>query len=235
MDRITLTWRDVLADPAAAAALLKRYEEKAEEYIADSRTLRLWLESVPPLTCLDDSGATGPARDRTARAARPEERPDPDPGSGAQTPGPDPDAAPGGRARGTGADPAPPGRGGTDGTGEADGIHRAPDGTTWIVPPQRGPAAQAPPGPRAAASTGRATLAERVTRALERVPHGRRLTVRHIAREIGHKNVRSLRSALDRMADQGLLVKTELHPRAVVYHRAAPADPAHDTQEAFMP
>ncbi|MER6401749.1 hypothetical protein ABT263_37805 [Kitasatospora sp. NPDC001603] len=240
MDRITLTWRDVLADPAAAAVLLKRYEEKAEEYIADSRTLRLWLESVPPLTGLDDPGVTGPVRDRTARAARPDERPAPDPGSGTQAPGPDlgASAAPGGRARGTGAGPVPAPRGNcsiTDGTGDADGIHRAPDGSTWIVPPQRGPAAQAPPGQQAVANTGRATLAERVTRALARVPHRRSLTVRHLALEIGHKNVRSLRSALDRMAGQGLLVKTELHPRAVVYHRTAPAVPAHDTQEKFMP
>lgn len=48
---------------------------------------------------------------------------------------------------------------------------------------------------------------------------GAHLTARSVASEIGHDNLRSLRPILDQMTSQGLLVKTELHPRAVVYHR----------------
>ncbi|WP_326685216.1 hypothetical protein OHB31_31480 [Streptomyces microflavus] len=58
------------------------------------------------------------------------------------------------------------------------------------------------------------------------------LTVRNVALEIGHANLRSLRPVLDRMTARGLLVKTELHPRAVVYHR--PETTGSPTREATM-
>ncbi|MEV8327097.1 hypothetical protein [Kitasatospora sp. NPDC056731] len=234
MDGITLTWEAALTDPAAAVALLREFEEQAEQYIVRSRTLRTWLENVPPLTGLDAPGDAGPAQDTAPGAAGPDTREGPEPrprgdgpaGGSRDAPAPDAGQLSGTGARGTDRS-APAARAGA--TGDPDGIHRAPDGTTWIVPPQRRPT------PPATAGGVGPVLAERVARALERIPHGRSLTAGHVAREIGHANVRSVRPVLDRMAAQGLLVKTELHPRAVVYHRTAPASPAPGPPEAPVP
>ncbi|MFF2407594.1 hypothetical protein [Streptomyces sp. NPDC058092] len=61
------------------------------------------------------------------------------------------------------------------------------------------------------------TLYERVEALLVRFRPGAPQTARGIAQEIGHANLRSLRPVLDRMAVQGVLVKTELHPRRATW------------------
>ncbi|WP_405680480.1 hypothetical protein [Streptomyces sp. NBC_01238] len=72
MDRISLTWEAALADPPAAAALLRRLEEQAEAYITRSRTLRQWLENVPPLTAMGTFLPTSAPEDQSLQTPEPE-------------------------------------------------------------------------------------------------------------------------------------------------------------------
>lgn len=233
MDRISLTWEAALADPSAAAALLRRLEEQAEAYIVRSRTLRQWLENVPPFSAMgeflpttapDDGHSSADFGDESASGGQPSpEGGDDVPGTGAAHAGP----------RDGGLDsPEEP----TAPTGEHEaGPGEAADGeqdktSAGFVPPPRQPAGDREATAKARERTGgreqetaptgeQLTLHERVEAVLERFRPGVPLTVRNIALEIGHSNLRSLRPILDRMTAKGLLMKTELHPRAVVYHR----------------
>ncbi|WP_030595755.1 hypothetical protein [Streptomyces anulatus] len=246
MDRITLTWEAALADPSAAAVLLRRLEEKAEAYIARSRTMRQWLESVPPLTVMGTSPPTTEPEDRSARTPGPGAAPDGAPcgdgsGGGARTRDGRSTRGPRDGTRGRpDEEPSPPAAGDSPPAGPHEGRDRdGSDGGT--VPPQRRTAGREEAGPGTAdgqytASAPRTgedgrgqetappgdqqpTLYERVEALLEGFRPGAPQTARGIAQMIGHANLRSLRPILDRMAVRGLLVKTELHPRAVVYHR----------------
>ncbi|WP_282689182.1 MULTISPECIES: hypothetical protein [unclassified Streptomyces] len=246
MDRISLTWEAALADPPAAAALLRGLEEQAEAYIVRSRTLRQWLENVPPFSAMgtflpttapdDDTRPSDPhdgtAPDGQSSRARSDERPAGTPPASAG-----PEAAGDASAQST----APSG-------GPEAGSSETPDGegdeeSSGFVPPPRAPAGDQDPTPpprRDESSDGRdkepaaepLTLYARVEAVLESFRPGAPLTVRSVAMEIGHQNLRSLRPVLDRMAEQGLLVKTELHPRAVVYHR--PESAGTPAREATM-
>ncbi|MGW1225896.1 hypothetical protein [Streptomyces sp. NPDC002530] len=228
MDRITLTWEDALADPSATAMLLRSREEEAEEYIAQSRAMRQWLASVPPLAM--------PKAGRSPRTAPPEyasdasshvaeeplpqddvqddhvgEPPSPGSGDGHQSrPRED-----GGRNRSAGGSAVPPQR-------EADGNQKA----------QRGPVEDQDTASTPSTGEGgpaqEATLHERVEELLRGLAPRTPQTARGIAEMIGHTNLRSLRPVLDRMAVQGLLVKTQLHPRAVVYHRPEAGAPERE-------
>ncbi|MFD3739570.1 hypothetical protein [Streptomyces sp. NPDC058629] len=247
MDRISLTWEAALADPPAAAALLRGLEEQAEAYIVRSRTLRQWLENVPPFSAMGTFLPTTAPDDDTHPS-------DPDDGT----------ASDGASSRaGCDEKPAdtPPASAGPEDTGDASaqsttpaggpeaGSSEDPDGerdeeSTGFVPPPRAPTGgqdPTPPPRRDERADGRKkgpisaeplTLHERVEAVLESFRPGAPLTVRSVAMEIGHQNLRSLRPVLDRMAEQGLLVKTELHPRAVVYHR--PESVGTQAREATM-
>lgn len=236
MDRISLTWEAALADPPAAAALLRRLEEEAEAYIARSRTLRQWLENVPPLTAMGAFLPTAAPEDHSSQTPEPGPRTGSTSGGGGMGGGP--------RTR-EGRTHAGPQGGGPGGPGDAPSSaasgdepparpHEGRDGGrgdagAGTVPSQRRAAGreEAGPGPADGRDTAQVvppggqqpTLYERVEALLVRFRPGAPQTARGIAQEIGHANLRSLRPILDRMAAQGLLVKTELHPRAVVYHR----------------
>ncbi|WP_433405740.1 hypothetical protein [Streptomyces sp. CA-146814] len=243
MDRISLTWEAALADPSVAVALLRRLEEQAETYIARSRTLREWLENVPPFSAMGDflhttapgdgqkSGnpADGNMSDRTSSPADgdggPEDGPAP---AGPQDCGPG--DAPG--------QPTPPAGEHAAGPEEAMGEDKGETSAGFVPPPRRPAGSQDATAKHREGGRGRKeaappggegpTLRERVEAVLETFRPGAPLTVRGVALEIGHANLRSLRPVLDRMAEQGQLVKTELHPRAVVYHRPEPAGSAKE-------
>ncbi|WP_335938018.1 hypothetical protein [Streptomyces sp. PTD5-9] len=226
MDRITLTWEDALADPSAAAVLLRKCEEEAEDYIVRSRTVRQWLESVPPLTVMETSASTAGPDAHGLRTPVPETGTD-DMSSTVEGPR----SQGGARNRCTGEPSSPP--------SEEEPPSRPHEGRGCAgggVPPQReaaehreaGNGPSNAPGAASAPRTGQEpvppggqqpTLYERVEVLLQGLPPGAPQTARGIAEMVGHANLRSLRPVLDRMAVRGLLVKTELHPRAVVYHR----------------
>ncbi|MEV5199547.1 hypothetical protein [Streptomyces sp. NPDC053720] len=255
MDRITLTWEAALADPSAAAVLLRRLEEEAEAYIARSRTVRQWLESVPPLTVMETSPPTTEPEDLSARTPGPGTAPDGTScgdgvGGGTRTRGRGTSGGPQDGTRGRpGEEPSPPAAGDTPPSRPYQDRDR--DGAdAGTVPPQRrapgheeaGPGmadgqdtAAAPPtgeggpGQEEAPPDGQPpTLYERVEALLGGFRPGAPQTARGIAQMIGHANLRSLRPILDRMAVKGLLVKTELHPRAVIYHRPEAAGSAKE-------
>ncbi|WP_435238805.1 hypothetical protein [Streptomyces sp. YPW6] len=247
MDRISLTWEAALADPQAAAALLRGLEEQAEAYIVRSRTLRQWLENVPPFSAMGTFLPTT-APDDDTHPSDPEDGIDPDSASprahGDETSAHTPSASTGpedaGDASARSATPAD----GPQAHSNEDPVGARDEESTGFVPPPRAPTGgqdPAPPPRRDKSADGRKkrphsaeplTLYGRVEAVLETFRLGAPLTVRSVAMEIGHQNLRSLRPILDRMAEQGLLVKTELHPRAVVYHR--PEATGSPTREATM-
>ncbi|MEU4027619.1 hypothetical protein [Streptomyces anulatus] len=255
MDRISLTWEAALADPSATAVRLRGLEEQAEAFIVRSRPLRQWLENVPPFSAVGVSHPTT-ASDDDPRTTDPVDREDPD----GQSPAPGGDEAPcDGAAHAGPRDSSPEDAGDAHAqpTASAGGQEAVPDegaegnadgerdeASEAHVPPPRAPAGDqdATAKPRKGKSGRRQktappagkqlTLHERVEAVLETFRPGAPLTVRIVALEIGHTNLRSLRPVLDRMAEQGLLVKTELHPRAVVYH--VPEAVGSPTREATM-
>ncbi|MBT2429723.1 hypothetical protein J7F02_30025 [Streptomyces sp. ISL-112] len=246
MDRISLTWDAALADPPAAAALLRGLEEQAEAYIVRSRTLRQWLENVPPFSAMgtflpttapDDDAHPTDADDGTAPDGRSSRaRSDEGPAGAPASAGPE-------DADDTSAQSAAPAGGPEAGSSEAPDGERDGESTGFVPPPRAPTGGQdpTPPPPQEESADGRKkrptgaeplTLYERVEAVLESFRPGAPLTVRSVALEIGHQNLRSLRPVLDRMAEQRLLVKTELHPRAVVYHR--PESAGSPAREATM-
>ncbi|MEU2892979.1 hypothetical protein EQK42_27110 [Streptomyces albidoflavus] len=251
MDRISLTWGAALADPSATAVQLRGLEEQAEAFIVRSRTLRQWLENVPPFSAVGISHPTAASDDDPCTTDRADGE-DPD----GQSPAPGGGEAPSHGAAHAGprdnspedagdahAQPTAP-TGGQEAVPDGDADGERDEASEAHVPPPRAPAGDqdATAKPRKAKSgrqqktappTGeQLTLHQRVEAVLERFRPGAPLTVRNVALMIGHTNLRSLRPVLDRMTEQGLLVKTELHPRAVVYHR--PEAVGSPTREATM-
>lgn len=244
MDRISLTWDAALADPPTTVAHLKGHEVEIEAYLVRLRTLRQWLENVPPFSAMgtylptiasdDDPGDGDTAEEQSPRPDDNKMQRD-----GAASAGPQDN-----RPADAGEAPAQPTTTPAEAVPGEEADMERDKASEASVPPPRAPAgnqgATAKPHKGQSGRQQRTTppageqltLHQRVEAALERFRPGAPLTVRNVAVEIGHSNVRSLRPVLDRIAEQGLLVKTELHPRAVVYHR--PEAAGSPTREATM-